>query len=192
MTNWEWKVQLATSCRAPDFSVINARGRECKPQVQGPAGNQRHVHVLCYQRHFTGALLFADDPAGSKLLMVMEYVEGGPIVVGHSATEKSRLPEIVAKRFFRDIILVRHAPEHSLLSCWPRVYVACPSKLALRMSRSAASLGFATSHEPCRARSHFLTSWTVPALFWGSLGQQLHAFVLPILAPTNLQRHAMQ
>ena len=53
----------------------------------------------------------ADDPAGSKLLMVMEYVEGGPIVVGNSATEKSKLPELVARRFFRDIILVRPASE---------------------------------------------------------------------------------
>ncbi len=39
----------------------------------------------------------------------MEYVEGGPIVVGKSATEKSQLPELVARRFFRDIILVRLA-----------------------------------------------------------------------------------
>lgn len=62
----------------------------------------------------------ADDPAGSKLLMVMEYVEGGPIVVGNSATEKSKLPEIVARRFFRDIILVRTASRTSAacLACY--------------------------------------------------------------------------
>ena len=93
--------------------------------MQGTAGNQLHVHILCWlEQHVTGGLLCADDPAGSKLLMVMEYVEGGPIVVGNSATEKSRLPEIVAKRFFRDIILVCHACEHSLLACWPHAYVA--------------------------------------------------------------------
>ncbi|KAK9831205.1 hypothetical protein WJX74_007391 [Apatococcus lobatus] len=60
--------------------------------------NLRHQNIVHLKE-------IIDDPAGSKLLMVMEYVEGGPIVVGNSATEKSRLPEIVAKRFFRDIIL---------------------------------------------------------------------------------------
>ena len=49
----------------------------------------------------------ADDPQGSKLLMVLEYVEGGPVLGGRGG-EKSWKPvsEPVARTFFRDIVQV--------------------------------------------------------------------------------------
>lgn len=60
----------------------------------------------------------ADDPQGSKLLMVLEYVEGGP-VLGGRGSEKTWKPvsEPVARTYFRDIVQVSKTAGHISAAC---------------------------------------------------------------------------
>lgn len=45
----------------------------------------------------------ADDARSSKTLLVMEYVEGGPVVLT-SGPHHRRLSEAIARKFFRDTL----------------------------------------------------------------------------------------
>ena len=47
-----------------------------------------------------------DDPTSSKLLLVMEYVEGGPVLTRDSLEKKDKLPESIARQYFRDMVKV--------------------------------------------------------------------------------------
>lgn len=47
-----------------------------------------------------------DDPGGSKLLLVMEYMEGGPVLTRESLEKRDKLPEPLALVYFRDMIKV--------------------------------------------------------------------------------------
>lgn len=50
----------------------------------------------------------ADDPASNKLLMVMEYAEGGTVMLGDQGSQNTKHPlsEGVARKYFRDVIKV--------------------------------------------------------------------------------------
>lgn len=48
-----------------------------------------------------------DDPSGNKMLLVMEYMEGGPVMT-REALERGRcIPEALALQYFRDMCKVR-------------------------------------------------------------------------------------
>lgn len=47
-----------------------------------------------------------DDPAGSKLLLVMEFMEGGPVLTREALEKRERLPETLALQYFRDMVKV--------------------------------------------------------------------------------------
>ena len=49
-----------------------------------------------------------DDPGGSKLLLVMEFVEGGPLLTREALDKHEKLPESLARQYFRDIVKVGH------------------------------------------------------------------------------------
>ena len=49
----------------------------------------------------------ADDPTKHKLLMVLEYVEGGSLFAGTKILPKKRLSELQARKYFRDVLQVR-------------------------------------------------------------------------------------
>ena len=51
--------------------------------------------------------LCADDPTNHKILMVLEYVEGGSLFAGTKISPKKRLSELQARKYFRDVLLVR-------------------------------------------------------------------------------------
>ncbi|KAG2491374.1 hypothetical protein HYH03_010371 [Edaphochlamys debaryana] len=44
------------------------------------------------------------DPSNNKLLMIMEYVEGGCVLAGSSPTQKIPIPESTAVKYFRDVV----------------------------------------------------------------------------------------
>ncbi|KAG2438161.1 hypothetical protein HXX76_005769 [Chlamydomonas incerta] len=44
------------------------------------------------------------DPSNNKLLMTMEYVEGGCVLAGSSPTQKIPIPEATAVKYFRDVV----------------------------------------------------------------------------------------
>jgi len=48
----------------------------------------------------------ADDPANSKMLMVLEYVDGGSLFAGTKISPKKRLTELAARKYFRDVLQV--------------------------------------------------------------------------------------
>lgn len=50
--------------------------------------------------------MLTDDPSKQKVLMVMEYVEGGSLLAGTRIAPKKRLSELAARKYFRDILQV--------------------------------------------------------------------------------------
>ncbi len=58
----------------------------------------------------------ADDARSSKILLVMEYVEGGP-VVSTSGPQHKHLSEAIAHKFFRDALQVHPFPLSHLPDC---------------------------------------------------------------------------
>ena len=51
-----------------------------------------------------------DDPTGNKMLLVMDYMEGGPVMT-RDALERGRcIPEPLALQYFRDMCKVCHIP----------------------------------------------------------------------------------
>lgn len=65
---------------------------------------------LCVCLHFWQAqktypcIACADDPANHKILMVLEYVEGGSLFAGTRIAPKKRLTELAARKYFRDVL----------------------------------------------------------------------------------------
>lgn len=47
-----------------------------------------------------------DDPQGSKLLLVMEFMEGGPVLTREALETQEKLPETMAVQYFRDMVKV--------------------------------------------------------------------------------------
>jgi len=48
-----------------------------------------------------------DDPGGNKMLLVMDYMEGGPVLTREGLERGRRIPEPLALQYFRDMCKVR-------------------------------------------------------------------------------------
>lgn len=59
------------------------------------------THVLVFNTQVI------DDPMGDKLLMVMEYVDGGALMAGDNPHKFPRVTEATARKHFRDVLKVR-------------------------------------------------------------------------------------
>jgi [calcium/calmodulin-dependent protein kinase] kinase len=44
-----------------------------------------------------------DDPGGNKMLLVMDYMEGGPVLTREALERGRRIPEPLALQYFRDM-----------------------------------------------------------------------------------------
>lgn len=47
-----------------------------------------------------------DDPGGNKMLLVMDYMEGGPVLTREGLERGRRIPEALALQYFRDMCKV--------------------------------------------------------------------------------------
>ena len=47
-----------------------------------------------------------DDPGGNKMLLVMDYMEGGPVLTREGLERGRRVPEPLARQYFRDMCKV--------------------------------------------------------------------------------------
>lgn len=47
-----------------------------------------------------------DDPAGNKMLLVMDYMEGGPVLTREGLERGRRIPEPLSLQYFRDMCKV--------------------------------------------------------------------------------------
>lgn len=67
---------------------------------------KREIMIMKKMRHTNIVTLseVIDDPAGSKLLLVMEFMEGGPVLTREALEKRERLPEILALQYFRDMV----------------------------------------------------------------------------------------
>ena len=78
--------------------------------------------------HGWGAFLqeVVDDPSGNKMLLVMDYMEGGPVMT-REALERGRcIPESLACQYFRDMCKVSTCKPITL-----SLYFFAPSSTAL-------------------------------------------------------------
>ena len=48
-----------------------------------------------------------DDPGGNKMLLVMDYMEGGPVLTREALERGRRIPEPLALQYFRDMCKAR-------------------------------------------------------------------------------------
>ena len=69
---------------------------------------QREIMIMKKMKHTNIVTLseVIDDPAGSKLLLVMEYMDGGPVLTREALEKRERLPESLARQYFRDMLKV--------------------------------------------------------------------------------------
>ncbi|KXZ56467.1 hypothetical protein GPECTOR_1g418 [Gonium pectorale] len=67
---------------------------------------KREIMIMKKMKHNNIVTLseVIDDPAGSKLLLVMEFMEGGPVLTREALEKRERLPESLALQYFRDMI----------------------------------------------------------------------------------------
>ena len=66
-----------------------------------------------------------DDPAGNKMLLVMDYMEGGPVLTREGLERGRRIPEPLSLQYFRDMCKVRYAqPLHiySAISAYIHIF----------------------------------------------------------------------
>lgn len=66
----------------------------------------REIAIMKTMRHPNIVTLheIIDDPVGNKLLLVMEYMDGGPCLTREELEKRERLPEHLARRTVRDMI----------------------------------------------------------------------------------------
>jgi len=69
---------------------------------------KREIMIMKKMKHLNIVTLseVIDDPTGSKLLLVMEYLEGGPVMTREALERCERLPEVLVSRYFRDMVRV--------------------------------------------------------------------------------------
>ncbi|GIL72516.1 hypothetical protein Vretimale_4302 [Volvox reticuliferus] len=83
-----------------------------QPQQQGAKKRnpmedlKREIMIMKKMKHNNIVTLseVIDDPAGSKLLLVMEFMEGGPVLTREALEKRERLPESLALQYFRDMV----------------------------------------------------------------------------------------
>ena len=70
---------------------------------------KREIMIMKKMKHLNIVTLseVIDDPTGSKLLLVMEYLEGGPVMTREALERCERLPESLVSKYFRDMVRVR-------------------------------------------------------------------------------------
>lgn len=68
----------------------------------------REISIMKTMQHPNIVSLFEiiDDPVGNKLLLVMEYMDGGPLLTREALDRRERVSECLARRCFRDMIKV--------------------------------------------------------------------------------------
>ena len=69
---------------------------------------KREIMIMKKMKHLNIVTLseVIDDPTGSKLLLVMEYLEGGPVMTREALERCERLPESLVAKYFRDMVRV--------------------------------------------------------------------------------------
>eukprot|EP00798_Chlamydomonas_sp_ICE-L_P028505 gene28505-31662_t len=67
---------------------------------------KREIMIMRKMKHHNIVTLseVINDPAGSKLLLVMEFMEGGPVLTRDNLEKKEKLLESLALRYFRDML----------------------------------------------------------------------------------------
>ena len=73
----------------------------CLPLLPvGPGRAARDAHLTLTLSH---AQEVVDDPGGNKMLLVMDYMEGGPVLTREALERGRRIPEPLALQYFRDM-----------------------------------------------------------------------------------------
>ncbi|KAK9839649.1 hypothetical protein WJX81_003229 [Elliptochloris bilobata] len=84
----------------PDTGAAGARRRR-----NALSDLRREVAIMRTLRHRNIVTLqeVVDDPDGSKMLLVMDYMEGGPVLTREALERGRRIPEPLALQYFRDM-----------------------------------------------------------------------------------------
>ncbi|KAG1658957.1 hypothetical protein FOA52_010054 [Chlamydomonas sp. UWO 241] len=67
---------------------------------------KREILIMRTMRHDNIVALseVIDSPGGSRLLLVMEYMDGGPLMTREALDRRQRIPESLARHYFRDMV----------------------------------------------------------------------------------------
>lgn len=73
-----------------------------------------------------------DDPAGNKMLLVMDYMEGGPVLTREGLERGRRIPEPLSLQYFRDMCKVNLPLQLSHIKDTPLKLFLCRSTCSKR------------------------------------------------------------
>ena len=76
-------------------------------------------HVL--RRGLAALQEVVDDPGGNKMLLVMDYMEGGPVLTREGLERGRRIPEPLALQYFRDMCKVCSHAMGSIRHSWQSI-----------------------------------------------------------------------
>lgn len=98
----DFKLYAMKSVRKADLQ--SSRTRDHRRNLMDDL--KREILIMKKMKHSNIVTLseVIDDPTGSKLLLVMEYLEGGPIMSRESLDNCERLPESLVFRYFREMV----------------------------------------------------------------------------------------
>lgn len=81
--------------------------------------------MLCWAFAYASSVAMSmqevvDDPGGNKMLLVMDYMEGGPVLTREGLERGRRIPEALSLQYFRDMCKVWLSPplkKHHVSPC---------------------------------------------------------------------------
>lgn len=80
---------------------------------------QREIEIMrmaAGHPNIVGLHEVVDDPGSNKMLIVMRYCEGGPVMTRPGLERGRRIPEVVARQYFRDMIAgLRYLHAHRVI-----------------------------------------------------------------------------
>ncbi|KAK9823463.1 hypothetical protein WJX72_002919 [[Myrmecia] bisecta] len=89
-----------------DLDVQRGAGKPGRRKRNPIDDLRREVAIMRTLRHKNIVSLqeVVDDPRGNKMLLVMDYMEGGPVMTREALERGRRIPESLALQYFRDMV----------------------------------------------------------------------------------------
>lgn len=88
----------------PEVSGVDGKTKQRRKTVLEDLLAEISVMKTLKHRNIVTLREVVDDPDSNKLLLVMDYMEGGPVMTREALDKGHRIPEPVARQYFRDML----------------------------------------------------------------------------------------
>jgi hypothetical protein len=151
----EVQVQVSVKCSpagecASGLAATAKSGIERCDQRCFQLADRRSIHA---EEDTSNLQEVVDDPGGNKMLLVMDYMEGGPVLTREGLERGRRIPEPLALQYFRDMCKVRtvrlRAPTEALRT-WAHVSEDKPGRVSTHRARASLKAGGLSRTQTCQ------------------------------------------